>query len=70
MMEELMIVRQNQINDVERLKRLRVQYAKVADIKRKALSGEILRLEKKVDEYPDEIEQIENAIRKLEIKNK
>lgn len=69
-MEELMIVRQNQINDVERLKRLRVQYAKVADIQRKALRGEILRLEKKVDEYPDEIEQIENAIRKLEIKNK
>ncbi len=67
-MEDLLIARQNQSDDEVRLKRLRIQYSKVSDVQREALSREILRLEKKVDNYPEEIMQIENAIRKLEIK--
>ena len=67
-MEELMVMQQNKVSDEERLMRLRTQYAKVTGVQKNSLSGEILRLEKKVDAYPEEIEQIENAIRKLELK--
>lgn len=67
-MEELLVIRQNKISDEERLKRLRSQFFKVSDVQRNSLKGEILRLEKKVDAYPEEIERVENAIRRLEMK--
>ena len=67
-MEELLVIRQNKISDEERLKRLRSQFFKVSDVQRNSLKGEILRLEKNVDAYPEEIERVENAIRRLEMK--
>ncbi len=69
-MEELIVTQQNYISDKERLNRLRVQYSKVAGVQRNSLKGEILRLEEKVDAYPGNIEKIENAIRRLELKQK
>ena len=67
-MDELMVLQQNKASDEERLHRLRLQYSKVSEVQRKSLAGEILRLEKKVDAYPDDIERVENAIRRLELK--
>lgn len=67
-MEELILMRSNRDSDVKRLARLRNQYAKVSGVQKNSLESEILRLEKQVDSYPEEIERVENAIRRLEIK--
>ena len=67
-MEELVVIKQNKASDEERLKRLRVQFSKVSGVQRNSLKGEILRLEEKIDAYYEEIERVENAIRRLEMK--
>ena len=67
-MEELVVIKQNKASDEERLKRLRVQFSKVSGVQRNSLKGEVLRLEEKIDAYYEEIERVENAIRRLEMK--